>query len=212
MGGRRKRSKPSSKAATPAAGTSVKKWKEIEEEDIKEDGLTTLKKGDPIKWNTYRSVPDFTRWKKISDTNAYKVVNNADLQSALATAFGDKVNSHDNSGSCKVSSQVVRNINMPNNGMVQIPFRTDSGMEVVAFRPETRLEIPDDPIHTIQRRTHRWASVTPTEQQTSSILASATRVNLSDTEELYKSKKHGKPCIVLCVKKGDDVQEDVVWP
>lgn len=194
------------------AAPSVKKWKEIEEDDIEEDGLIVWKNGCPIKWNTYRSVPDYTRWTRIRDTTAYNVVDNAELQSALAIAFGNKLDAQDKSGACKVSSQVVRSIRIPNNGMVQIPFRTEKGMEVVAFRPETRLEIPDDPIHTIQRRTHRWASVTPTEQQISSILTSTTHIKLTDTEELHNLKRQGKPCIILRVKKGDDVREDSVWP
>lgn len=212
MSARRNRTKVPLKTTKQVAIPSIRRWKEIEEEDIEEDGLIALEKGCPIKWNTYRSVPDYTRWTQIHDTGAYTAFDNAELQTALATAFGNKLNAHDKSGTCKVSSHTVRSIRMPNDGMVQIPYRTERGLEVVAFRPALKLEIPDDPVHTVQRRTNRWASTTPSQQQVSSIMETGKHMKLTETEELQNTVRHGKPCIVLRVKKGEDVQEDVVWP
>jgi hypothetical protein len=191
----------------------IKKWKEIEDDDIKEDGLVPIKEGFPIKWNTYRIVPDYTQWTKVHGTNTYRAFVNADLQAALATALGNKLNAHDKGGAYKVSSRITRAIHIPEDAMVQIPYITGKCMEIIAFRPEIKMEIPDDPIHTIQRRTQRLASVAPTEQQALNILSSSIKsIKLSETEELHNMKQRNKECIVLRITKGTEIYDDMIWP
>ena len=68
----------------------VTKWKTVDVEDIEEDGLQPLK-SNTVKWNTFKVIPDPSRWEETELTPDDKILDIPQLRSALSVAYADKI-------------------------------------------------------------------------------------------------------------------------
>lgn len=146
-----------------------KKWKTVDMEDIVEDGLVPFVKGEgmPLRFDTYKSEADPTKWIETKIQEGDVVVDVPELRSALSTAYADKVAGNVSGAECRVT---YRGSLLPDRAILQIPFQKQGQLEVVTFRAATRFMIPDDNRHRVQRRVHRWTGVSLPNDVTDALL------------------------------------------
>lgn len=130
--------------------SSVSRWKDVDIEDIVADGFHP-QQSNVVKWNTYKTVPDPSRWKETQLMAKDKILDIPQLRSALSMAYADKV-----SGSVKGDCKIQYSSEHVPEGVVQIPFHTNGTLGIVTLRPAQKFVIPNDNRHIIQRRVNRW--------------------------------------------------------
>lgn len=161
----------------------VTKWREVDEDMVEEDGLI-LAKGDEIRWNTYKKEMNLCKWKEVPFRDGMEVVDLPDVQYALAVALTDRRGVDE---ACRVDVATKRTF--PKNGVVQIPFRNGESLEILSFRPLSKLVSPDDSVHRVQRRVHRYTGVDLSSEDVSNTLRDGRSVSVKEGVTLTKEGK-----------------------
>lgn len=178
------------------------KWKTVDPEDILEDRLVHFKPSEGLKWNTYKTVPDPSRWEETTLKPEDKILDLPDVRNLLAISYADKT-SGGVKGHCKISFSG----NVPN-GVVQIPFQKDGAtLSVVTFRPCVKFVVPNNDCHVVQRRLSRWIENSVSQDVANSLLTTPQSMVVGDVR--IESEKGGKGTNVVYVREGTQSREKI---
>lgn len=150
--------------------SSDTKWKSVSKEDVEDYGFVPMR-GKP-KWNTYREVEDLTRWRLCKEGSQPSKVN-SDLSSALARSYADRSSSSSESV-FRVPHEVARRAKAFR-GTLQIPSLERGSPSVVTFKPGVDIQIPNEPLHMVQRRFNRCTDEEVTEEAVTNLITKTGR-------------------------------------
>ncbi|OUU50625.1 MAG: hypothetical protein CBC12_05380 [Candidatus Puniceispirillum sp. TMED52] len=181
---------------------SVSKWKTVDIEDIEEDGLQPLK-SNTVKWNTFKVIPDPSRWEETELTPDDKILDIPQLRTALSVAYADKI-----SGSVKGCCKIQYSGQVPE-GVVQIPFHTNGVLGIVTLRPGQKFVIPNDNRHIVQRRISRWTGSAVSDDVADNLLTKDMSMKVGSATVV--SEKHGRTQKIHIThnEKGQEKKEEL---
>lgn len=163
-----------------------------------EDGLVPFVKGTgPLRYDTYESVADPTKWIETKVQEGDRIVDVPELRAALSTAYADKIAGNVSGNECRITYRG----SFPDHAVIQIPFQKQGQLEVITFRPSTRFVIPDDGRHRVQRRVRRWTGIDIPNDVADTLLTKEISHKLEQKEGTHSSPFQGdsKPISVRSV-------------
>ena len=166
--------------------------------DIEEDGFEP-QQSNAVKWNTFKTVPDASKWEVTEPSTGDKILDIPRLRSALAVAYADKV-----SGSVKGHCKIQYGGQIPQ-GVVQIPFHTNGRLGIVTLRPVNKFVIPNDDRHIVQRRINRCVGSSISDDVADNLLTSNMSINVGSAT--ITSSMYDNTCKIHFIREGEETKE-----